>query len=54
MKWFIEFAAVSILPATLPTVVGAVKPTEFTATGTVAVTSISEPIPTGKSGRVAD
>ncbi len=52
MKWFIELVAASILAAAVPAVVLAVKPTEFTATGTIAVTSISDPIPAGKSGRV--
>jgi len=52
MKWFIELVAASILAAAVPAVVLAVKPTEFTATGTIAVTSISDPIPADKSGRV--
>lgn len=52
MKWFIELAAALILATAVPGPALAVKPMEFTAAGTIAVTSISDPIPAGDSGRV--
>lgn len=51
--WFMGLvAAASILATVVPGVALAGEPTDFMATGTIAVTKISNPIPAGKSGRV--